>query len=163
MLTQTCFQVFANTELHIGPGTSNTNHCLSRGCNEKLSAQITQNFVNTCNSYTDFEDMNNCQFFGPHAYGHDAVGGVMSDVDTSPGDPVFFLHHAFVDHNYRIWENMNSARLSQIGGYTTQNCGNNCQPTTLNYVLSSLNFYPSVTVGDVMNTEGGYLCYKYDY
>jgi tyrosinase len=156
--------VFANTQCNIGPGSSNEPHCLSRGVNETLSSAITTNFVNTCNSYNDYTDMQNCHFFGPHGYGHDAVGGVMLDVQTSPADPAFFLHHAFVDRNWRIWQRTNpSARTYQIGGYTTQNCGSNCQPTTLNYVLSSMGLSASTTVDKVMDTQGGYLCYHYDY
>jgi tyrosinase len=107
--------------------------------------------------------MNNCAFYGPHAYCHDSVGGVMSDVDTSPGDPLFFMHHGFIDHNWRIWQNINPNRVYAIGGSTTQNCSSSCKPTELNYVLSSYNFYPSVTVQQVMDTTGPYLCYRYDY
>jgi tyrosinase len=35
--------------------------------------------------------------------------------------------------------------------------------TTLDYVLSSVGFYPSVIVRQVMDTKGGFLCYRYDY
>jgi tyrosinase len=156
-------QIFANYQCHIGPGSQNINHCLARGINENLSSQITQGFVNTCNSYSDFSEMNDCTFFGPHAYGHDAVGGDMSDVMSSPNDPIFHLHHGFINRNWWTWQNANPSRVYAIGGYTRQNCGNNCVPTTLAYELTSFNFYPSVTVDQVMDSQGPYLCYKYDY
>jgi tyrosinase len=114
--------------------------------------------------------MQECTFYGVHALGHNAIGGgVMNDIYSSPGDPAFFLHHHFVNRIWRLWQNQNpGARLNAIGGYTTSPCEDHqqtsgCQTTGLNYVLSSLNFYPSVTVSQVMNTLGGFLCYKYDY
>lgn len=137
--------------------------------NETLSSAITNSFVNTCNSYNDFNDMQSCSDYGPHAYGHDAIGGVMADVQTSPGDPVFFMHHGFINRNWRNWQLADaSSRTNAIGGWTTQSCesnngGSGCQETSLSYVLSSQGFYPNVTVSQVMNTEGGYLCYDYDY
>jgi tyrosinase len=85
----------------------------------------------------------------------------MSDVASSPGDPIFFMHHGFVDHSWRIWQNADPAkRLYQVGGVTTE--GGNT-PLTLDHVLSSQGLRPEVTVNDVMDTEGGYLCYRYDY
>ena len=32
---------------------------------------------------------------------------------------------------------------------------------TMNHVLSSLGLIPDVTLKDVMDTKGGYLCYEY--
>jgi len=155
---------FANTVLDIGPGQGNGAHCLSRAVDESLSAAITQSFVNQCNSYSNYTDMWKCNFYGPHAYGHDAMGAVMSDVDSSPGDPIFFMHHAFVDHMWRIWQNMDSSRLTQMNGYTTQSePAGGWVETTLDYTLTSLGLIPDVTIRDVMNTVGPYLCYKYDY
>lgn len=108
--------------------------------------------------------MQNCWFYGPHAYGHDAMGGDMSDINSSPNDPLFFLHHGFVDRNWRNWQLADPGnRTYAIGGYTTQNCGNSCQPTTLSYQLASLGFDAAVTIQQVMDTLNPYLCYKYDY
>jgi tyrosinase len=33
--------------------------------------------------------------------------------------------------------------------------------TTLNHIMSSLGIIPNVTIGDVMDIKGGYLCYEY--
>ena len=84
----------------------------------------------------------------------------MSDVAASPGDPIFFMHHSFVDHQWRIWQNDNRNRLSDIASPTNQNGGGTL---TLDYVLSSRGLRPDVKVRDVMDTEGTYLCYKYNY
>lgn len=46
--------------LHIGPGGGQTDHCLSRGVDESLTAQCSADFSNYCNSYTDYADMEKC-------------------------------------------------------------------------------------------------------
>jgi len=85
----------------------------------------------------------------------------MSDVGPSPSDPVFFLHHGFIDHNWRIWQLADpNNRMYQIGGYTTEN---GKTPVTLDYVLSSKGLRPDTTVRAVMDTAGDHLCYMYDY
>ena len=104
----------------------------------------------------------------------------MADPDASPGgkrlliltvscsnpdlDPLFYLHHGWIDRLWWAWQSQDPTnRLYQLGGYTTQS-----EPksgwvnTTLNYTLYSYNILPNVTVGQVMDTEGGYLCYNYD-
>ena len=86
----------------------------------------------------------------------------MADVASSPGDPSFFLHHGFVDHNWRLWQNNDiKNRLYQINGWATTTEPK--QPLTLDYTLSSFGFKPDVKVRDVMDTMGGYLCYSYNY
>jgi len=83
----------------------------------------------------------------------------MSDVVASPGDPVFFMHHGFVDHTWHIWQNADPGnRLYQISGNTIDG-----RPVTLDTVLSSNGLRPDVRVGDMMDIMGGYLCYRYDY
>ncbi len=89
----------------------------------------------------------------------------MSDVDSSPGDPVFFLHHGFIDRNWMQWQNADSSvRTYQIQGYTTQTePSSGWVDTTLSYMLSAMNVIPSVELQQVMDTQGGYLCYTYNY
>uniref|UniRef100_A0A915HZG7 Tyrosinase copper-binding domain-containing protein n=1 Tax=Romanomermis culicivorax TaxID=13658 RepID=A0A915HZG7_ROMCU len=38
-----------------------------------------------------------------HGGGHDFVGGHMTYLATSPNDPVFFLHHTFIDYVWEMW------------------------------------------------------------
>jgi tyrosinase len=40
---------------------------------------------------------------GPHGWVHNAVGGTMG-TSSSPADPLFWLHHAFIDKLYADWE-----------------------------------------------------------
>lgn len=98
----------------------------------------------------------------PHPGGHIGVGGVMGDMDSSPGDPLFFLHHGFIDRNWWVWQESDPTNnLYQISGYTTKTAP--FVEVTLEYVLSSWGVLPDVTIDEVMDTVGGYLCYDYDY
>ncbi|CAJ2509296.1 Uu.00g143220.m01.CDS01 [Anthostomella pinea] len=159
----TCIEsgAFANTTLHVGPGTGNSDHCLSRAVNETLSATVSSSFVNDCNSRTTYSDMESCQELGPHAYGHNAIGAVMAEVSSSVGDPIFFMHHLFVDHTFRIWQNADAARLTTINGCADK--ASPCTAVTMDTVLSSMGLRPDTTVGAVMDTLGGFLCYRYDH
>jgi tyrosinase len=40
--------------------------------------------------------------------------------------------------------------------------GDNGPNMTLGHVLSSLDIIPNATVADIMDTQGGYLCYVYE-
>lgn len=89
----------------------------------------------------------------------------MSDVQASPGDPVFYLHHGFVDRNWRSWQNRDhSNRVQKISGWAPYGRPQtDWQRMTLDYRLDSLGLAGGVKTGQVMDTMGGYLCYKYDY
>lgn len=117
---------------------------------------------------------------------------------TSPGDPLFFTHHGFVEKMWWDWQARNlSARLVDINGPNAQSLelgflefpggiaeeaasqgwgspspamlaitpdpqkGDKGNVTTLNHVMSSLGIIPDATVRDVMDIQGGYLCYQY--
>jgi tyrosinase len=156
---------FAGITLHIGPGNSNVNHCLSRGNNNALTAQCNDNFVNACNSRTDYADMEGCSEGGPHAYGHNGIGGAMSDVSASPSDPLFWMHHSFIDRNFRVWQNLDvNRRTTSISGRDHFN-----NPLTMNTIVSMGGIRPDVRIGDIMNTLGGVViggvpfCYRYTY
>ncbi|RYP31226.1 hypothetical protein DL767_005855 [Monosporascus sp. MG133] len=155
---------FAGKMLHIGPGSSNVERCLSRGERRDLTAQVNSNFVNTCNSRTAYADMRECNEFGPHAYGHNGVGPVMAEVAGSPGDPIFFMHHAFIDRMWKAWQNQAQWRWTTISGCAAPGRnGQPCPPLTLDTVLSTRGIKPDVKVRDILDTEAAFLCYKYDY
>ena len=55
-------------------------------------------------------------------------------------------------------------RLYQISGYTTESePATGWEEVTLNYTLTSYQIIDYTTINNVMDTEGGYLCYEYDY
>ncbi|KAH7027376.1 uncharacterized protein B0I36DRAFT_326981 [Microdochium trichocladiopsis] len=152
---------FAGKRLHIGPGGGNQDRCLSRGENRDLTRQVSAAFVNSCNSRSTYAQMRECTEFGPHAYGHNGLGPVMSDVAASPADPVFFLHHAFIDRNFWKWQSQAASRWTDI--YACAAPGNPCPIMGLDTVISSMGLRPDVRVRDILDAEGSWLCYSYDY
>jgi tyrosinase len=80
-----------------------------------LERDINPWFSNRYNTYTnlttlvldqiyleDFQDLaqgygSDTNKFGVHGGGHWQIGGSMMDFHSSPADPLFYLHHAFVD------------------------------------------------------------------
>ena len=51
-----------------------------------------------------------------HNQGHAWIGGDMLNVNISPNDPVFFLHHANVDRLWAIWQDKNPTQGYQPTG-----------------------------------------------
>ncbi|TLS27447.1 hypothetical protein PpBr36_05465 [Pyricularia pennisetigena] len=152
---------FANTTLRIGPGQTVTEHCLSRKINQFNSTLGNETYVEAAHNKTTYLDFWELTGFTTHGAGHSGIGGVMEDIDASPGDPLFYLHHAFVDRLWWNWQMADPAnRLYQLGGPSTQK---GTDQTTLDYVMTTYEIRPNVTVGQVMDIQGDYLCYQYDY
>jgi tyrosinase len=97
----------------------------------------------------------------PHGYGHNGIGAVMAEVSSSVGDPIFFMHHTFVDHTFRVWQNGNPDRHKTISGCADK--ANPCTPITLNTKLSVNGIRPDITVQEALSTLSGTFCYRYDY
>jgi tyrosinase len=102
--------------------------------------------------------MAHCSELGPHGQGHNGIGSVMQDVYASPGDPVFWLHHAFIDRNFRIWQNADSSRVNNVDG--TDIVGNRL---TLDTTVNVYDMRPTVRIRDILDTMSDRLCYKYNY
>lgn len=150
---------FANLAINVGPGSGNQPHCLARNGDSAKTINTGQSMVDACNSRGTFADMAGCAEGGAHAWGHNGVGAVMQDVYASPADPVFWLHHGFIDRNFRIWQNQNSGvRTTTVDG--TDIDGN---ALTLDTSINVYSFKPDVKIRDVLDTTGQTLCYKYNY
>jgi tyrosinase len=70
----------------------------------------------------DNSDATNASFFskrleGWHNLGHGYVGGTMNTTN-SPRDPVFFLHHGFVDKLWQDWEERDNV-IQSVFDYTS--------------------------------------------
>lgn len=131
----------------------------------------------------------------------------MVNVYSSPGDPLFYLHHTYLDYLWSKWQDKDSAaRRKDISGTNKSflegggglppfpgGPGGNCpgfpggnvtalmeaigtptaesiaapvngdpgNVTTLGHVLTLFGVMANVTVADVMDVQGGVLCYKY--
>ncbi|RPA99457.1 Di-copper centre-containing protein [Choiromyces venosus 120613-1] len=105
-----------------------------------------------------------------HAAGHASISGEagqMSDVYASPGDPIFYLHHASVDRQWWMWQNVDrKVRLKDATGpiivfdfpFGNHTRGKNI---TLDFEFGLLELAPLVPLGRVMDTQGDLLCYIY--
>jgi tyrosinase len=89
----------------------------------------------------------------------------MTDVDSSPRDPVFYLHHNYVDRLYWQWQQINATeRLHLVSGNTTiTESADGWKAMTLDYEMNMYGIVDNVTIGDVTNIQGGYLCYEFEY
>ncbi|EMT71726.1 hypothetical protein FOC4_h10017105, partial [Fusarium odoratissimum] len=68
--------------------------------NEKNSTLGNETYVQQCHNKSSYRDFWEATGFTTHGAGHSGIGGVMGEIDASPGDPLFYLHHGFVD---RLW------------------------------------------------------------
>lgn len=125
-------------------------------------------------------------FAGPHPGPHLILGGDMGGTcpqglgppscnpgpKWSPNDPMFFLHHAMIDKIWYDWQQMNSSSKNAFtGGSISWQANSNVSvlqyPTGAPPLLSTSSVIPSdgmwgkITVGDVLDTTGGTLCYIY--
>lgn len=117
---------------------------------------------------------------GMHNTGHMSVGGDMMDPWVSPGDPIFFPHHANIDRIWAQWQKQSEENQWDMGNPIAPRApfqiplwpdappGN----VTLDYRLglgALAGPRLEVEVGQVMHTRGkslpgrppGFLCYEY--
>ncbi|KAH3960314.1 hypothetical protein HBH64_191630 [Parastagonospora nodorum] len=150
---------FANQAINVGPGQGNSLHCLARNNDDSKTANCNQQMVDGCNNQNDYASMASCSEGSAHAWGHNGVGAVMQDTWASPADAFFFLHHAFIDRNFRIWQNKDpNTRTTTING--NDKAGN---PLTLDTTINVYDFRPTVRIRDILDTTSTTLCYKYNY
>lgn len=161
---------FADMEVHVGPGPSlvRNNRCLKRD----FAASIIYDFANTnkvnfVKSQTNFgwftrkvDGDPNFTNMGIHGPGHFGVGGEAGDMYSSPGEPLFFLHHANLDRIWWEWESQSLLRLLDISGpvnmmdYTGPN-------VTLSFPVNMGRLAPTVSIARLMHIRLGGLCYTY--
>ncbi|KAH9905172.1 hypothetical protein F4778DRAFT_802652 [Xylariomycetidae sp. FL2044] len=114
-----------------------------------------------------------------HAGGHLGIGGDLGDIAdiySSPGDPLFFMHHSNIDRLWYTWQRMNwGHRKSDIAGpdvgfaypYDFFGTSPAYHNITLDFEMKFHDLIPDapggiVKVSEVMNPRGGRLCYKYE-
>lgn len=159
---------FANLVLNMGPGTSVTKHCLTRHFNETTHKYLNHTAVEETMAYETFDDFHTQLEGKPslpdhrqHDGGHIAIGGEMSNFFSSPGDPMFYMHHGNLDRLWRMWQlKGDKKRMWEVGGPTGLEA--NSTTLTLNFTLDmNPALGPSVPVRDVMDTEMAPNCYVY--
>ncbi|KAI5812712.1 hypothetical protein BZA77DRAFT_390493 [Pyronema omphalodes] len=153
---------FSGYLLHNGPGYNNTEHCISREISDEISQQTSTEDVNRCLSLDTFEQAWPCMEARPHFGGHSGVGGVMSNGVSSPGDPVFYLHHTFLDRVWWRWQMQDWERRSRdIAGYTSGSMpASGWVDAKLEDELNMFGIVPNATLAEVMDVYGPY-CVEY--
>ncbi|KAJ8462778.1 hypothetical protein ONZ45_g17812 [Pleurotus djamor] len=158
---------FASYNLSIGPGTLVTNHCLTRSFNTFAVDFVHSSMVESTLEKQTFEEFRIelegtpvTSNFKIHDGGHLSVGGEMNDRWSSPGDPVFYLHHTNLDRIWWMWQSRDmDKRLTDMSGRATE------EPpyvnVTLEFELKMGPLAPLVPIRDVMDIRRTPLCYKY--
>ncbi|KAJ5708715.1 hypothetical protein N7488_008516 [Penicillium malachiteum] len=172
---------FKNLRLHMETGNKYADYCLSRSFDFANFEQGDRTNIEACYQQSTYDDAWSCYFFHPHAAGHIGTGGVMTNVNQSPGDPVFFLHHAYLDRLWWRWQQADlPARLYDMGGINfldaatlefigespvsasvTDYDGDPGNVKTLHHVLWVYGLQPNVTVSQVMDLGGEVNCAEY--
>jgi tyrosinase len=157
--------------------------CIYRQLNQTLFGMAQQSNIDACMAINDYTTAWECWFLNPHAAGHAGLGGVMSDAVLSPGDPLFFLHHGWIDALWWRWQSVDlRRRLTDMGGRNTlseaymlrhnltfpgpeftEHDGDPGNVTTLNHVLWMGGVARNITVRDVMDVRANVFCGEYEY
>lgn len=109
---------FAGFINNLGPGyLQGVPNCIYRFVNDTVSIMSSQAYVDECKAKPTYLEFWPCLEAAPHIGGHGGVGGKMQDPISSPGDPIFYLHHTWLDKLFWEWQALDlPARLSDIGG-----------------------------------------------
>ncbi|PGH13112.1 hypothetical protein AJ79_03819 [Helicocarpus griseus UAMH5409] len=171
---------FANYTNHIGPNYTFTDNCINRYVDDEISNWTSQSEVDKCLHETEWDAAWNCIHLNPHDGGHAGVGGAPGHRVASPGDPLFYLHHTWLDKVWWDWQKLDKeVRTTTISGPNvmpddapfpplpdsipkpTGADGDPGTETTMTHVLNMYGVIPNQTIADVMDIQGGYLCYEY--
>ncbi|KAK6222866.1 hypothetical protein LQW54_000676 [Pestalotiopsis sp. IQ-011] len=173
---------FKNTSVNMGPGynTSYNPHCLTRDLAPSLAVQKLNisgvAYTLAARTFAEFDvrveggvEVADMTY---HGGGHLSVGGdlgEMGNIYSSPGDPLFYLHHANMDRLWYTWQLLDwQKRKSEIAGPDTQfaypfDFFGEIPYTniTLDYEMDFSPLGPNRKVSEVMDPQAGPLCYLY--
>ncbi|KAI0134261.1 hypothetical protein BJ170DRAFT_716707 [Xylariales sp. AK1849] len=173
---------FNNMSVNMGPGfnTSYTPHCLTRDIAPEFAVSVLNItsvlYTLAAKNYFEFDkrvqggiDVASARY---HGGGHLGVGGDLGEIGniySSPGDPLFYLHHANMDRLWYTWQRVDwQKRKSDIAGPDTQfaypfNFFGDIpyKNVTLDYQMSFGSLMKSRNISEVMDPQAGALCYTY--
>ncbi|KAH8749491.1 amino acid transporter [Diaporthe sp. PMI_573] len=177
---------FSNLMLHITSqwGVMDySSYCLARSFDYDVFLGANQTNIDTCLESDNYVEALSCYSNALHIAGHLGVGKTIYDPVASPGDPLFFLHHANLDRLWWEWQSVDlSTRLEDMGGSNIpatafldaynltspgpefteySGDGGNVTTTTLNHTLWMVGLIPNKTIADVMDLGGDLICAEY--
>ncbi|KAI9297856.1 Di-copper centre-containing protein [Neoconidiobolus thromboides FSU 785] len=132
-------------------------HCLKRrfnGGSTISSFYAPEALESIINRATTFDSLRSNIEGGPHGSVHTGIGGNGGDMSYmySPNDPLFYMHHAFVD---LLWAEWQARKPSLANAYNGRANGVNVSPND--------NLIPfNVRVSTTFNTRGPGFCYYYN-
>ena len=85
-------------------------------------------------------------------------GGYLDIADWDQ-DPVFFLHHGQLDRLWWTWQGMDGRKRRRV--YSGKRSHNSSEDASLDDVIPMGGLAPDTTVGSIIDTESGLLCYSY--
>jgi tyrosinase len=165
---------FSDASVNMGPkfNLSYNPRCLKRGLNQ-WGLEHWCNRTDLLDLYT-YDDIGMFQFIlqgdeaqqqlGVHGGGHRMVGGDMQDVFASPGDPVFYLHHAMIDRVWWLWQLQDPVkRTMPINGTSTLANNPPSPPMKLTDYINLGYVVPNEQrqLYTMMSTLAGGFCYVY--
>ncbi|KAI1126177.1 Di-copper centre-containing protein [Nemania abortiva] len=111
---------FVNVTLRINENLTTTEYCISRFLNDGALAGAAPATIRGCLQQANYTGIWSCLEGRPHGAGHGGVSGTMMNLLLSPGDPVFYLHHGYLDRVWWEWQSRDlSTRLVEIAGNNT--------------------------------------------
>ena len=146
---------FAKFQLTVGPYHDNVPRCLSRKINDAASAGSQDANVKACLEIESWPEAAACFHDKPHSGGHNGVGGVMADGVASPGDPLYWLHHAWLDRAWGKWQERWGADVKE-GTMVEDGV-----EVTGDAWIDMLGLVEGATVEEIKKIGGGRNCYTY--
>jgi tyrosinase len=157
-----------------GPGTGLTYNprCLSRDLKTPVVKKyanysvILHNIIKPTNVgdfQTEMQGVPGSGVLGIHGAGHYGSGGDPGDdVFVSPGDPVFYLHHAQIDRVWFLWQALHPGQALTVAGTNTF-LNNPPSPDTTKDDTVQYGYAagPPRKIGDLLSTVDGPFCYTY--
>ncbi|KAL0572641.1 hypothetical protein V5O48_009315 [Marasmius crinis-equi] len=159
---------FASYNLSLGPGPIlNIDRCIERAFTSSFLFTFTKEQIANATVLPTFE-LFRIELEGtpvtptakPHDGMHYTLGGDMTNSYSSPGDPLFYLHHPTIDKIWWEWQMADPEnRLYEVTGRTTFDPP--YQNVTLDFPLKSVGLAPLVDLASVMDIRNEFLCYSY--
>ncbi|KAK2730298.1 tyrosinase central domain protein, partial [Colletotrichum kahawae] len=163
---------FANMTIHMGPGASTAYYewCVRRDFMPQLFNESAHSTViSALMLLPNFGQVTRQAEISVHGAGHPGVGGLygtLTDTYSSPGDPLFYLHHTNLDRLWWSWQSRDlSTRLSDISGPIVLNDWTNevdRNVTLDDTVYVGTSNITTRTVEQLMDVREELLCYTYE-